>query len=499
MKYDVFISYSRKDYVDAMGKVLPDSPVKAILNLLEEHDIHYWFDKNGIYSGTEFAETIVEAINESRMLVFISSQYSNESENTAGEIKEAKDKDIPILIVKIDDTDFSKKFRYYINTIDFIDYNKIDALPRLLDSINKTKAEVVKKEKQRQAIADEKKRQIKGYVNRLEELKCQKSSFLKEIYQRLQELTIKSKQCPVCGTRHKLDVSYCDKCGWYFPALSSIKVDDKELVASVDKDVLIFARERWEAKSIAPKTATNRHSLSRTKAVAGIIASILLFFGFSYMFSYSERVKIEKLSADLQSQLELSRYMNDTLNMLMRDNFAQKEIIEQKERFIETYLKEVTFNIPYQVGTATIILDAKSEAELRKMINDIKSYDGELVALEIENCTSPEGNLSYNKDLATARAKSFSELIKPHLGDIEPTITYKLHTWLDVADILYEKGYTAEADSIYANKDKPQEIIYAEIRRNAELYELARTVLPQLRYTTCKFKMVHSSYTKPDR
>ena len=86
MKYDVFISYSRKDYVDDKENVLPDSPVKAIMEFLDENKISYWIDKKGIYSSSQFVKLITQAIRDSKMLLFVSSKHSNASDYTAGEI-----------------------------------------------------------------------------------------------------------------------------------------------------------------------------------------------------------------------------------------------------------------------------------------------------------------------------------------------------------------------------------------------------------------------------
>jgi hypothetical protein len=119
-----------------------------------------------------------------------------------------------------------------------------------------------------------------------------------------------------------------------------------------------------------------------------------------------------------------------------------------------------------------------------------------LVALEIENATSPEGNAIRNDELARARAKAFSELIKPYLGDVEIKVSSKVHTWFDVADILRQQGHTKEADMIYALEGKSNDAIGCEVRKNIALYNLAKETFSQLRYTTCKFKMVHSSYAK---
>ena len=72
-KYDVFISYSRRDYVDESYNVIPGNAIAEIQNVFDENGITYWFDKDGIYSGQEFIEIITGAIAESKMLIFISS------------------------------------------------------------------------------------------------------------------------------------------------------------------------------------------------------------------------------------------------------------------------------------------------------------------------------------------------------------------------------------------------------------------------------------------
>ena len=74
-KYDVFISYSRRDYVDESYNVIPGNAIAEIQNVFDENGITYWFDKDGIYSGQEFIEIITGAIAESKMLIFISSKH----------------------------------------------------------------------------------------------------------------------------------------------------------------------------------------------------------------------------------------------------------------------------------------------------------------------------------------------------------------------------------------------------------------------------------------
>ena len=142
MKYDVFISYSRQDYVDEHEVVKADSPVKAILDFLDAHQISYWFDKEGIYCGSEFVEVIANAISDSKMMLFISSEHSNESIYTAGEIFEAIENNKLIIPIKIDASKYSKKFKILLNPLDYIDFSKIDAFAKLLKTIKKEKVRI---------------------------------------------------------------------------------------------------------------------------------------------------------------------------------------------------------------------------------------------------------------------------------------------------------------------------------------------------------------------
>ena len=75
-KYDVFISYSRKD------KII----VSEITRLLDASSITYWVDTEKIHMGGEFMADIVDAIENSTITLFISSYDSNNSIYTAKEV-----------------------------------------------------------------------------------------------------------------------------------------------------------------------------------------------------------------------------------------------------------------------------------------------------------------------------------------------------------------------------------------------------------------------------
>ena len=103
MQYDVFISYARKDYADEQTKeVIPDNIVSRIRQLFDDNDITYWFDETGIYSGDQFVGVIADAIEQSSIFLYISTEASNASKWTINEIATAKHLDKKIIPFRYD-------------------------------------------------------------------------------------------------------------------------------------------------------------------------------------------------------------------------------------------------------------------------------------------------------------------------------------------------------------------------------------------------------------
>lgn len=112
MKHKVFISYSRKDKEAA----------DYLCEILKENGIAYWIDKEGIYSSSNFKELIVDAIDVSLAVVFISSANSNTSVNVIREVGYAVNMNKPILPLMLDDAPYAKSIRLDISDIDQIDF-----------------------------------------------------------------------------------------------------------------------------------------------------------------------------------------------------------------------------------------------------------------------------------------------------------------------------------------------------------------------------------------
>lgn len=292
MKYDVFISYSRQDYVDDHEVVKADSPVKAILDFLDAHQISYWFDKEGIYSGSEFVEVIANAIADSKMMLFVSSEHSNESIYTAGEIFEAIENNQLIIPIKIDGSKYNKKFKLLLNPLDYIDFSKNDALTDLLRAVENEKARIAKIEADEALRREELKKrewkksvkhEIQEQANELQKLKGTRNALLESIYKKLRSIDITQKQCPVCESKVDIEADYCQACGWFFPSLSEIEGMDIE----VDKSSLILAKSRWENKETTINKETISCLESKNKGLETQIGN--------------QKVKINSLSQKLES------------------------------------------------------------------------------------------------------------------------------------------------------------------------------------------------------
>ena len=123
---NVFISYSRKDQEQAY----------AICELLNKKGISYWIDKEGKYSGSNFKGVIVEQIKKSNIVLFLSSQSSNQSSNVIKEIGISVHYQKPIIPIKLDTYSYDVNIEYDLCNIDYIEYNSDKSFTiRLIDSI----------------------------------------------------------------------------------------------------------------------------------------------------------------------------------------------------------------------------------------------------------------------------------------------------------------------------------------------------------------------------
>ena len=208
-QYDVFISYSRKDYVDDHKNVIPGNEVSKIKEALTKAGITFWMDEKGIVPGEDYADKIVKHIKVCKIFVYISSVAANQSDWTKKEIACAlmyKKYVIPLLL---DDSPFNDSVILRIVDLDRIDYyvNPEFGLDKLVRSINtyleEERATEKKKiaeekrrqeelERQRRQQEEEKKRQekIADIETKMSALEVQRTERKKAVLQKEQELKL---------------------------------------------------------------------------------------------------------------------------------------------------------------------------------------------------------------------------------------------------------------------------------------------------------------------
>lgn len=162
MKYDVFISYSRKDYVDEHMNMIPGNVVSKVKEALTAAGITYWFDEEGIYSGDNFTEKIVRSIEDSQLFLFISTANANRSHWTSREIATADELGKKIIPLRIDRSPYERSVIFRIANLSYIDYyqNPERGLNDLVSSIRAyltqvhEDAERIRKEEERRRDAE---------------------------------------------------------------------------------------------------------------------------------------------------------------------------------------------------------------------------------------------------------------------------------------------------------------------------------------------------------
>ena len=390
-KYDVFISYSRRDYVDESYNVIPGNAIAEIQNVFDENGITYWFDKDGIYSGQEFIEIITGAIAESKMLIFISSKHSNESMWTAGEIFEALDGEKAIIPVKIDNSQYNKKFKLLIRPLDYIDYqeNPQNALKDLLRAINKVKEDIAQKQREEEKLrqekeAEAKKEKIKEEISVLakdcQRLTLQQIDVVKQIFEKQTYIGNTTKICPICDKEVSISSDFCNRCGWTFPILYYI---DGNNTYQLDEKQLSVARTNWRSINMVSELQTIKSNLE---------------------------IENQRLQRSLLQATEDCKSMTE--NLKKNESAIQKAKIEIKQMQIlnkesDSRIKELEFSI------------IESTRENEKIKNDLRDKEKRLLC-SIEENKQLQKRLSDEQTKARKVQKEYEDLLAEQKVKTQP-------------------------------------------------------------------------------
>ena len=129
MAHDVFVSHSVKD------KLVAD----AIVARLEADSVRCWVAPRDVVPGADWGESIVNAIESSRIMILIFSRNANASPQIKREVERSVDKGVYIIPFRVDDIEPTKSLEYFISTAQWM-----DAFPPPLERHFETLAKTVK-------------------------------------------------------------------------------------------------------------------------------------------------------------------------------------------------------------------------------------------------------------------------------------------------------------------------------------------------------------------
>ena len=111
MAFDTFISYSSKDKTAA----------DAACAVLEQAGIRCWIAPRDIRPGQEYGHSIIEAIDQCRVMVLIFSANANDSRQIHREIERAVSKGVPIIPLRIEEVVPTGSMEYFLGAIHWLD------------------------------------------------------------------------------------------------------------------------------------------------------------------------------------------------------------------------------------------------------------------------------------------------------------------------------------------------------------------------------------------
>ena len=126
-KNEIFISYSRHD----------SSVVHPFVNTIQNKlKTRCWIDLKGIESGDQFEDVIIEAIERSKIVLFMLSDNSLNSNWTKKEVYYAEGEKKKIVPIVIDNMGLRGWFRFHFGNIDYIDSNSPEQVSKLIQNLN---------------------------------------------------------------------------------------------------------------------------------------------------------------------------------------------------------------------------------------------------------------------------------------------------------------------------------------------------------------------------
>lgn len=111
MAHDVFISYASQNRAVAL----------AICAALEGQGIRCWIAPRDILPGSDWAESVINAIEGARIMVLVFSHHTNQSQQVVREVERAVNAGVAIIPFRLEDTAYSKSLSYFLASCHWLD------------------------------------------------------------------------------------------------------------------------------------------------------------------------------------------------------------------------------------------------------------------------------------------------------------------------------------------------------------------------------------------
>ena len=109
--HDIFVSYASQDAAVA----------NSLVENLEQHGCKCWIAPRDVTPGSQYADEIVAAINDSKVFVLLLSEHSFTSQHVAREIERAASKRRRIIVLRADAAPLTRSFEYFLSESQWID------------------------------------------------------------------------------------------------------------------------------------------------------------------------------------------------------------------------------------------------------------------------------------------------------------------------------------------------------------------------------------------
>jgi hypothetical protein len=127
-KHDIFICFSSKDEAIARG----------VAQFLEARDIKCWISARDVEPGQNYQESIVQALEEAKIIVFLFSENSNKSSEIKKELSLGASSNVAVIPLRLSNISPSGALRYELATKQWIDLfpDRDQALGKLVETVN---------------------------------------------------------------------------------------------------------------------------------------------------------------------------------------------------------------------------------------------------------------------------------------------------------------------------------------------------------------------------